>query len=274
LCAGDYDAAVQVQGRDEAAQLGERINQLAARLRAAEEDRAALERERRELTVAASHDLRTPLASLQAMVDALDDGIVEDPGEVRRYYASMAKEIDRLGRMVDELFQLAQIDSNALRLNLRPIRVQEIAVEVTDSMQAEAARRGIGLTLEVAGSPPSVAADGDRIERALTNLVRNALEHTPKGGRVMVNVRDGRGGVAASVRDSGEGIDAAHLPRIWDRFYRADPSRTRGEKSGGAGLGLAIVRGVVEAHGGTVDVQSQPGAGSCFTICLPVTAVG
>jgi signal transduction histidine kinase len=271
LCDGDYDALVEVQGFDEAAKLGRHVNELAARLRAVEADRAALERERHDLTVAASHDLRTPLASLQAMVDALDDGVVSDPAEVRRYYTSMAREIDRLGRLVDELFQLAQIDSGALRLNLRSVRLQEIAEEVTDAMQAEAGRRGIRLSLEILGSPNSVEADGDRIERALTNLVRNALEHTPAGGSVSVSVWESEQGVSARVRDTGEGIDAAHLPRIWDRFYRADQSRNRAEKWGGAGLGLAIVRGIVGAHGGTVDVQSQPSVGSCFTIYLPAS---
>jgi signal transduction histidine kinase len=272
LCEGDYSAIIDVQGRDEAAQLGHQVNQLAARLRAVEEERATLESERRELTAAASHDLRTPLASVRAMVEALDDGIVDDPGEIRRYYASIAKEIDRLGRLVDELFQLAQIDAGALRLNVRSVSIQEIAAEVTDAMQAEATRRGVELSLEIDAGPAVVSADGDRIERALTNLVRNALEHTPEGGSVTIGVSNGGNEVTTRVRDSGEGIDAAHLPHIWDRFYRAERSRNRGGKSDGAGLGLAIVRGVVEAHGGTVEVQSKPGAGSCFTIHLPASA--
>ncbi|HTE86800.1 MAG TPA: sensor histidine kinase, partial [Dehalococcoidia bacterium] len=128
----------------------------------------------------------------------------------------------------------------------------------------------IGLSLEVSGAPPAIPLDGARIERALTNLVQNALEHTPAGGDVKLRVESVSDGVAASVTDTGEGIGPGHLPRIWERFYRADPSRARADKAGGAGLGLAIVRGVVEAHGGNVDVQSEVGSGSCFTLRLPV----
>ena len=270
LAEGDYMAGVPIEGRDEAAQLGTRVNQLATRLRESEEDRAALERERRELTAAASHDLRTPLSSLRAMVDALQDRIVEEPDEVRRYYATMARELDHLSRMVDGLFELTQIDARAFRLDRQHVRLQDIAAEVADAMHAEAAQREIGLSLEVSGAPPAIPLDGARIERALTNLVQNALEHTPAGGDVKLRVESVSDGVAASVTDTGEGIGPGHLPRIWERFYRADPSRARADKAGGAGLGLAIVRGVVEAHGGNVDVQSEVGSGSCFTLRLPV----
>ncbi|HTE84578.1 MAG TPA: HAMP domain-containing sensor histidine kinase, partial [Dehalococcoidia bacterium] len=136
LAEGDYMAGVPIEGRDEAAQLGTRVNQLATRLRESEEDRAALERERRELTAAASHDLRTPLSSLRAMVDALQDRIVEEPDEVRRYYATMARELDHLSRMVDGLFELTQIDARAFRLDRQHVRLQDIAAEVADAMHA------------------------------------------------------------------------------------------------------------------------------------------
>jgi signal transduction histidine kinase len=269
LAEGDYRPRLVVEGNDEAALLVSRVNELGVRLRSAEEDRSALERERRELTVAASHDLRTPLSSLRAMVDALDDGVVEDPAEVRRYYATMTRELDRLSTMVADLFELAQMDAHALHLDRQKVGLQDIAADIADAMHAEALQKGIDLSLTVTGDPPALMLDGSRIERALTNLVRNALEHTPSGGSVELAVWSDSADVVATVRDTGEGIDTAHLPRIWERFYRADPSRVRREIGGGAGLGLAIVRGIVEAHSGSVDVQSVVGAGSCFTVRLP-----
>jgi signal transduction histidine kinase len=275
LAAGDYAAQAAIAGNDEAAALGADINDLALRLRDAEAERAALDRERRELTAAVSHDLRTPLSSIRAMVDALEDHVVESPEEISRYYAAMGRELDRLTRMVDDLFELARLDAGAVRLERRPAAVQQIAAEVVDAMQADARRQGIALCLNVRDRPPEVLVDGSRIERALANLVRNALEHTPGGGRVRVEVGSEDGCVVMAVDDTGEGIDPEHLAHIWDRFYRVDPSRTRyGRNSDGAGLGLAIARGVVQAHGGSVAAQSEPGTGSLFTLRLPVSTPG
>ena len=138
-------------------------------------------------------------------------------------------------------------------------------------MQARASRRGVQLALRVEGDPsPAFPLDGTRMERAVANLVRNALEHTPERGRIDVVVRASDGSVTLSVEDTGEGISATDLPRVWERFYRGERSRRRnGDGAAGTGLGLAIVRGIVEAHGGTVDAQSSPGAGSVLTIHLP-----
>ena len=270
LAAGDYAARVTVPGGDQVARLARDVNELAHRLQTAEEQRATLERERRELTAAISHDLRTPLASMRAMVEALDDGVVHGPDEVARYYATIRREIERLSRLIDDLFELAQIDAGALRLELRPVALQEVAAEVVDAMQAQARRHDVALSLHVDGTPPEIPLDGARMERAVANLVRNALEHTPAGGHIEVRVAAETGAVALRVSDSGEGIDPADLPHIWHRFYRAEKSRHRNARGAdGAGLGLAIVRGIVEAHGGTVDVRSSPGQGAAFTVRLP-----
>ena len=270
LAAGDYLARVAVEGGDEVAQLAAAVNLLARRLQEAEEQRRALDRERHELTAAISHDLRTPLASVRAMVEALDDRVVDDPDEVARYYAAIGREIERLNRMIDDLFELAQMDAGALGLDRQPVALQEVAAEVVDAMQAQAQRAGVTLSLQIDGNPPDVALDGARIERVVANLVRNALEHTPAGGRVDVNVFAEDGWVSLRVADTGEGIDAADLPRVWDRFYRTEKSRQRGPAAAdGAGLGLAIVRGFVEVHGGSADVRSMPGKGATFTVRLP-----
>ena len=270
LASGDYTEYVAVAGRDELASLAADVNILAQRLAAIETERAAVDAERRELTASISHDLRTPLASIRAMLEALDDDVVEDHVEVRRYYATMRREIDRLSRMINDLFELPQIDAGALRLDTRPVAIQEVLSEVVDAMQAQARRQGIGLTLEAPNAPIVVPMDGERMERAIANLVRNALEHTPHDGAVHVSASSHNGCAMLAIRDTGDGISPEDLEHIWARFYRAEQSRTRRpDGAEGAGLGLAITRGIIEAHGGTIDATSQPGQGTTMTIRLP-----
>jgi len=270
LATGDYASRVAVEGADEVTRLAVDVNGLARRLQEAEEQRQTLDRERRELTAAISHDLRTPLASVRAMVEALDDHIVEDSAEVERYYGAMRREIERLNRLIDDLFELAQMDAGALRLERQPVALHEVAADVVDAMQAQARRDDVTVTLSVEDEPPDLLLDGARIERAIANLLRNALEHTPPGGRIEVAVTPEQQRVALRVTDSGDGIDQDDLPYIWQRFYRGEKSRKRGPRAAdGAGLGLAIVRGIVEAHGGSVDATSTPGHGATFTVWLP-----
>jgi signal transduction histidine kinase len=273
LSEGNYGLRLEVGGDDEIAGLARNVNQLAAQLQTAQDAQRSLEQERRELTVAVSHDLRTPLASLRAMVEALTDGIVTDEAEAKRYYTTMQREIDRLSRLVDDLFELSQIDSGAITLQRSLLPLEEIAAEVVEAMQAQARQQGIELSLARHGALPRALVDGPRIERVIANLVRNALEHTPAGGRIEVSLRDEDGWIRLDVADTGDGIAPAHLPRIWQRFYRAEASRARrGRVGDGAGLGLAIVRGFVEAHGGRVEVASEPRNGSTFTIRLPAAS--
>jgi signal transduction histidine kinase len=271
LAAGHYHGRVDVAGDDEVAALARDVNALAARLLESSRQRDMLDRERRDLTAAISHDLRTPLASVRAMIEALEDHVVAEPAEVARYYDALRRELDRLGRMIDDLFELARIDAGALRLERHPVALQEIAAEVVDAMQAQARRRGVALAWSAAADTPAVDVDGARLERAVSNLIQNALEHTPEGGRIDVSVGAANGHVELLVADSGRGIAPEDLPHIWDRFYRADKSRNRAANGNadGAGLGLAIVRGVVEAHGGVVGVRSFAGKGTTFAIKLP-----
>jgi signal transduction histidine kinase len=271
LAHGDYRTRLASDGNDEVARLSEDVDQLAARLQAAEDQRAALDRERRELTIAISHDLRTPLASLRAMTEALSDGIVHKPAEIRRYYATMRREIERLSRMIDDLFELSQLDAGALKLERRRLCVQDIAAEVVDSMQAAARLAGVELALKVDSSPPEIEIDGARMERAIANLVRNALEHTPGGGRVLISIAAANSDIDLRVTDTGSGIAPSDLPHVWERFYRADISRGRNGSGDGAGLGLAITRGIVEAHGGSVEASSGGGGGATFVLRLPVS---
>ena len=271
LADGNLGTRITVSGNDEITELARDVNALAHRLAEAQSERDALDQERRELTAAISHDLRTPLSTIRAMVDALEDGIVSEPSEVKRYFVTMRRDIERLSRMIDDLFELAQIDAGAMRLHRQQVTVHEIVSEVVDAMQARAERSGIVMELSVHAAPPPALLDGDRIERAISNLLSNALEHTPPGGAVHVSVNSTGGNAVVEVSDTGEGIADEDLSQIWTRFYRAERSRARaGATSDGAGLGLAITKGIVELHGGSVGVRSQRGAGSSFTMLIPL----
>src|SRR3970282_1636137 len=183
----------------------------------------------------------------------------------------MRREVDRLSAMLDDLFDLSRLDAGAFALDRRPIPIEDVVADVVDGMQFQAARQAVSLRITIANGLPVLSLDGARMARGASNLVRNALQHTPACGSIEVTLDRVLGDVRLEVRDSGEGIPAHDLERIWQRFYRGDRSRHRGTGGdGGYGLGLAIVKGIVEAHGGTVAVTSQRGRGSTFTVRLPI----
>jgi signal transduction histidine kinase len=271
LAAGGPVPELGLAEADEVARLAADVRRLSEKLDESERERARLDLQRVELTAAISHDLRTPLASVRAMAEALADGVVDDAGERSRYYGLIQREIERLDRMIGDLFDLAQIDAGALRLDKSRLPLQEIVAEVVEGMRPQAERRGIDLAFEgPERALPEVEVDGARFERAVSNLVRNAIEHTPAGGEIRATVQREDGWLVLTVRDNGEGFDEAQAEQVWQRFYRADKSRVRNGSGDGAGLGLSIVRGFVEAHGGRVECESRPGEGAVFTVKLPV----
>jgi signal transduction histidine kinase len=273
LVALDYTppAALDGRGGGEVARLAEDVGRLRVRLAEIGAEREALDSDRRYFTAAISHDLRTPVATVRALVDALDDGVVEAPAEVADYYRRIRHETQRLARMIDDLSELAQIDAGALRLDLSELPLQEVAAEVVEAMRPLADQSAVTLSLSTAGSPPPVAVDAARMERVLANLLRNALEHTEPGGTVEVRAAAEADCVLIAVADTGHGVSEADLGRIWDRFYRAERSRHRSPLGGdGSGLGLAIVQGIVEAHGGSVAVSGGPEGGACFEVRVPL----
>jgi signal transduction histidine kinase len=256
---------------DEVARLAEDVQRLSDKLEESELARRRLNQQRVELTAAISHDLRTPLASMRAMAEALAEGVVEEAEERSRYYALIQREVERLDRMIGDLFDLAQIDAGVLRLEKRRLPLQEIVAEVVEGMRPQAERKGIGLRLEApAHALPEVEVDGARFERAVANLLRNAIEHTSAGGEINARVCVDGAMVALSVQDDGEGFDPSQAQQVWQRFYRGDKSRGRGGPGDGVGLGLSIVQGFVEAHGGSVECQATPGKGATFTVRLPL----
>ncbi|MCC6192001.1 MAG: HAMP domain-containing protein [Anaerolineales bacterium] len=276
LAEGDFGVRVDVPGQDEVAHLARSFNTMAARLERADADQRALEAARRDLVAWASHDLRTPLASLRAMLHALADGVVSDPPGVARYLQQSQAEVSRMSALIDDLFELAQMDAGSLALRAEASALSDLISDTLAAFGARAQARQVTLTGAIAPGVDPVWMASDKISRVLGNLVENAIRHTPPGGRIELSAVARPGEVLVTVRDSGEGIPPADLPRVFERFYRGDAARTRAEAragalSGGAGLGLAIARGLVEAHGGRIWVESPPGQGTalCFTLPRP-----
>lgn len=253
------DARGPVEFDDLAAELrrtSERLNEAQARER-------QLDASRRELVAWVSHDLRTPLAGLRAMTEALEDGMVAEPAG---YYTQMRSEVDRMTRMVDDLFELSRIHSGTLQLSLQEVSLRDLVSETVAGATPVAMARGVRLGGR-SQDEALVTADPAELSRALSNLVTNAVRHTPADGEVMVRVRTSQGTAEVLIDDECGGIPAEDLSRVFDVAWRGNHARTPTVDSG-AGLGLAIVRGIVEAHQGTVDVTNLSD-GCRFLVRLP-----
>lgn len=262
MAAGNLEQRVPGEGPDE-------LGRLVASFNAMSRQVAATARSQRDLLANIAHELRTPLTSVQGYTQALHDGVISDPDERTRALATIGAESARMGELIGQLLDLSRLESGQTRLTPRVVPVRRLLAGVTDRFRLEAERRGITLT---ADAPADLAVRGDeeRLAQIVGNLVGNALRFSPAGGRVeLTGARltvpggDGRLGVRLAVRDTGAGIPAARLPRIFDRFERGDGPEA------GFGLGLAIVRELVQAHGGAIAVQSEIGRGTTFTIDLP-----
>jgi signal transduction histidine kinase len=274
LSEGDFSVRAAVSGSDEVAALARNFNAMAARLQQAAADERALDAARRDLVAWASHDLRTPLASLRAMLDALADGVVSEPETVQRYLHQSQSEIGRMSGLIDDLFELAQLDAGNLVLRSEPSSLSDLISDTLEGFSARAEARQIQLTGAVAAGVDPVWMAPDKISRVLRNLVENALRYTPAGGRVELQARPGDGKtVLVTIRDTGAGIPPADLSRVFDRFYRGDAARSRAGDTG-AGLGLAIAKGVVEAHGGRIWAESEPGQGTAISFQIPRQPAG
>jgi signal transduction histidine kinase len=267
MAKGDLTVRVEESAGDEVGEVARAFNSMADELEAAFRRQRELEQARRELIGAVSHDLRTPLASVQAMVEAMVDGVVRDPATVQRYLQTMQRETANLGALIGDLFELSQLDAGALSLQVEASPIQDLISDTLESLRVQAARKRLKLTGSVDGALPPVLMDSARVQRVLYNLVQNAIRHTPADGSIVLEAHDAGREVRVSVADSGEGIREADLPRVFDRFFRGDPARTR--EGAGAGIGLAIARGIVEAHGGRIWVESAPERGSRFSFVLP-----
>ncbi len=256
VAGGDLGARAPEEGPAEIAELARSFNEMAVNLE-------SLFDARRQLVAWASHDLRTPLASMQAMIEALEDGLAEP----ERYLPAMREQVQILGRLIDDLFELARIDAGALTLDIREAALGGLVEACLRGVEAEAAAKQIRLEAQISGGDASVRCAPDQVERVLYNLLTNALRHTPSDGSVAVVVEPLAEEVRVSVEDTGEGLPAESERRVFDRFWRGDRARTPGRA--GAGLGLAIARGLVEAQGGRIWAENRPGGGARFSFTLP-----
>ncbi len=254
IAEGNLEIRIPVTGRDEMAALAGTFNQMAGQLQTAARKQQELENLRRELIAWAGHDLQTPLTSVQAIVEALADGMVEDPETTQRYLRTAQKDIQSLSLLIDDLFQIAQLDAGGLPLDRENNSLSDLISDTLESFTELVNRQQVHLEGSVKPGVDPVYMDALRIGRVLNNLVRNALQHTPPGGRIQVTATPIPQGIQVEVINSGDMIPPNDLPHIFDRFYRGERSRSR--TTGGAGLGLAIAKGIVEAHGGEIGVES------------------
>ena len=268
LARGDLQTRVPVNGRDEVAALSNAFNQMAEQLQAADRKQRELESLRRDLIAWASHDLQTPLTSMRAILEALADGVVDEPEMVKRYLRTAQRDVMSLSALIDDLFQMSQLDAGGFPLHRAQASLSDLVSDTLESFSQLASQQGIQLEGEVDPDVDPVSMDTQAIGRVFNNLVSNALRHTSSGGQVRVEARRTGSGVEVTVSDTGEGIRAEDIPHIFERFYRGDASRSR-TRGTGAGLGLAIARSIVRAHGGDIQVESQTGKGTQFTFHIP-----
>jgi two-component system phosphate regulon sensor histidine kinase PhoR len=220
---------------------------------------------RRDFISNVSHELRTPLAGIRAASETLQEGALEEPAAAHEFLGHIQRETDRMTQLVEELLELSRIESGAAPMHFTQLDASVLITDTVRRFGQQAERASLALEAEVPVQPLPIIGDAERLERALGNLVANAIKFTPAGGRVKVSARESGPDVAISVSDTGVGIEPQQKARVFERFYKAD----RGRGSGGTGLGLAIVKHIVLAHEGTVSVDSLPGRGSTFTMRLP-----
>lgn len=268
MAEGDLSVRVPVRGSDEFARLAATFNEMAERLWAAQRRQAELEEARRSLVAAVSHDLRTPLASLRAAAEALSDGVVSDPPTVQRYLSSIRAEAERLGALIDDLFELSLLDTGKLQLEVEPTSLADLVSDTVESMRQQAEQKGVQLSGRAQSGMKPVLADPLKMQRVILNLVQNAIRHTPGEGVVRLEVREEKNAATVSVADTCGGIRPEEIEQLFEPFYRGDPARPR--DGGGAGLGLSIAKGIVEAHGGRLWVENSPDHGCRFSFTLPV----
>jgi two-component system OmpR family sensor kinase/two-component system sensor histidine kinase BaeS len=257
---GDLSAQVPVpdHGPDAFTNLAKSFNRMAQELERSDQ-------QRRNLTADVAHELRNPLHIIQGNLEGVLDGVYKPDDE---HISATLEETRLLARLVDDLRILSLAEAGQLPLRSDVVEVAELLADVRTSFSGQAEAAGLDLQVAIEGDPPSIIGDTGRLEQVLSNLVANGVRHTPRGGRITLGAHRADDGVRIVVNDTGEGIPAEELPYIFDRFWRGDRSRSHA-RGAGSGLGLAIARQLVEAHGGRIGVESEPGAGTIFTIELP-----
>jgi signal transduction histidine kinase len=261
LAAGELTARAPSDGPREVARVGASFNEMAGNIE-------RLFDARRQLVAWSSHDLRTPVAAIRAMLEAIEDGLAE-PAD---YLDALSDQVATLGTLIEDLFELAQIDAGALTLELREITLDDLLASWVHGLEAEARSKHVRLELTVAGKLPKVRCAPEQVQRVVLNLLTNALRHTPADGSVVVSARAAENDLEVLVADTGEGLTDDAQTRMFDRFWRADPARAR--NGGRAGLGLAIAHGLIEAQGGRIWSEQRAAGGALVGFSLPLVVSG
>jgi len=255
---GDFTQRVESKDKGEVGELTRAFNSMAV-------DLERIEKLRRNMVADVAHELRTPLSNVSGYLEAVSDGIVAPDKET---ISSLREEVNLLSRMVDDLQELALAEAETLKLNFQSCNAAEIVNKAITAVSKEAKKKGVLINSDLADNLPNVNADSHRVIQVLRNLLENAVAHTANGGTITVTARERDNVIQVSVADTGEGIPPEDVPNIFERFYRVDRSRSRA--TGGTGLGLTIAKRLIEAHGGTIEVSSELGKGSCFTFTIPI----
>jgi two-component system phosphate regulon sensor histidine kinase PhoR len=265
IAGGSLSERAAIQSGDELGGLAAALNEMAATLESDIDKLRKLVRVRSEFLGNVSHELRTPIFSIQGFLETLLDGAVDDPAVNREFLEKAHRHAERLNILLRDLIEISRIESGEMKMSFRYFSIRPYLQQIVDELQPPAVKRNVTLTL-LSGDGADVYADRDRLRQVLVNLIENAITFTEPGGSVAVGVRTAERRCEIAVTDTGCGIPQEHIPRIFERFYRLDRNRSR--EVGGTGLGLAIVKHIVEAHGGTIQVESEVGKGSAFTFSL------
>jgi signal transduction histidine kinase len=267
LAEGDLQARTPVTGQDEVAQVSIAFNEMASQLEKAANEREELEDLRRDLIAWTSHDLRTPLTSIRVMIEALHDGVVTDEEIWQRYYKTIRADIVALNGLINDLFELAQLEAGGPPLQLENHSLRDLISDTLETFRPLAEKRQVALEGEVGDNLDPVWMNASKVGRVLSNLISNALQYTPEGGKVHVQAARNGEAVEVVVKDSGPGFAEQDISRIFEKFYRGEQARSRA--TGGAGLGLAIARGIVDAHGGKMWAENEDDSGAVVGFTLP-----
>jgi signal transduction histidine kinase len=275
ITAGDARRTAPIEGPLEVRELAARFNVMAARAHASQQSQ-------RDFLANVSHELKTPLTSIRGFAQAIADGAAGDAESIRRSASIIQEEAERMQRMVDELLDLARIETGQLAMRRAPLPLRDVLRGCVERQMLRAQKAGVSLSIDAPDDLPAIQGDGDRLAQVFTNLLDNALKHTPGSGRVSISARvmtgssvarRGKpwpGAIEVSVTDTGPGLPPEHLSRIFERFYQVDKSRARSASGGSLGLGLAIAKEIVTAHGGSIHAESMTGLGAKFVVRLPI----
>jgi signal transduction histidine kinase len=261
---GSGRPTISTSADDELGELAERANSMIVKLDQREMERAAAETARRDLIAAVSHDLRTPLASLQVLAEAIEDDMVDEETH-RRYMQQISINIRSLGNLIDDLFELSRLEAGDIQWSMQQVQLDELVEETVEAVQVQAEQKGVEVSFDVPNDLAPARANPEKLQRVLFNLVQNAIRHTPGDGSVTIAASLDGGAIRIEVADTGEGIDPEDRARVFEPFYRAGSEGSRTRK--GAGLGLTICRAIVEAHGGEIWLaDSERGTRVQFTL--------